>query len=123
MTRDGGAAVVLGVLLCMPLRGRFMCPFAVAGLKLKYFNTNISLMLGHPRMNPCQIALRSVEIRGLPNNWWENLTAFTLVLMEWVNDAMSGFSGAGWLGTGGAAVNGIRRCATNGNVHNSVDLF
>ncbi len=84
-----------------------MCPFAVAGLGFKYCNTNFLLMLGHPWMNPRQIALRSMEMRGLPNNWWANLTAFTLVLMEWVNNVMSRISGAGWLGTGGILVNGI----------------
>jgi hypothetical protein len=66
----------------------------MAGLGFKYFNTNFSLMLGHPRMNP------SVEVSGLPNNWWANLTAFTLVLMEWVNNVMLGLSSAGWLGKG-----------------------
>jgi hypothetical protein len=100
-------------MLHMPWQGRFMCPFAMAGLGFKYFNPNFLLMLGHPWMNPRQIALRSMEIRGLPNNWRANLTVFTLVLMEWVNDPMLGFSSAGWLGTGGAVVNGIchkRQC-------------
>ncbi len=124
MTHVGGSAVVLGVVLCMPWQGRFMCPFAMAGLGFEYFNTKFSLMLGHPRMNPRQIALRSVEMHRSPNDWWANLTAFTLVLMEWVNNAMLGFSGTGWLGTGGTAVNGI--CcsrAANSNFHNSVDLY
>ncbi len=99
--------MVLGVVLHKPWRGRFMCPFAVAGLGCKYFNTNFLLMLGHPHMNPHQIALRSVEMCGLPKDWWANLTVITLVLMEWVKDAMLGFSGLGWHGTGDAAVNGI----------------
>ncbi len=107
MTCNGGAALVLVVVLCMPWQGRFKCPFAVAGLRFEYFNTNFLLMLGHPWMNQHQISLRSVELCGLPNDWWANLTVFTLVLMEWVNDAMSRFSSAGWLGTGGTAVNGI----------------
>ncbi len=99
--------MVLGVMLCMPWWGHFMCPFAMVGLGFKFLNTNFLLILGHHRMNPHQIALRSVEMHGFPNDWWANLTVFTLVLMEWANNAMSGFSGAGWLGTGGAAVNGI----------------
>ena len=40
---SGGIRLVLR----MPLRGRFMCPFAVAGLGLSYLRINFSDKLGH----------------------------------------------------------------------------
>ncbi len=39
---------VLGVVLCIPWRGLFMCPLAVAGLRLRYLNINFSLIFKQP---------------------------------------------------------------------------
>ncbi len=64
-----GSCTLLGVALCILWRGRFMCSFAVAGLGFKYFNTNFSLMFGHPLRKPRLTALSKVEIQGLSNNW------------------------------------------------------
>jgi hypothetical protein len=55
---------VFCVVLLIPFFGRFMCPFAVAGLGFKYFVTNSSLRLGHPLRKPCQIAFMREEILG-----------------------------------------------------------
>ncbi len=63
-----GGCTLKGVVHHIPWRGRFMCPFAVAGLVFKYFNTNFLLMFGHPLRKPHLTALSKVEIQGLPNN-------------------------------------------------------
>ena len=76
-----------GVVLLIPCRGRFMCPLTVAGMALRYLLMSFSLRLGHPSRKPCQTAFRSVDIFGLHNDWCANLTAFALVLMEWVKFA------------------------------------
>ncbi len=55
--------------LCMPWCGRFMCPFAVAGLGLRYFVTPFAVRLGHPLRYPRGIAFGSVEMRGLQRYW------------------------------------------------------
>ena len=72
----------------MPWQGRFICPFAVAGLGFKYFRINFTLTFGHPSRNPFRTALSIVEIFGLHNDWCANFTAFTLVLIECVNPAI-----------------------------------
>ena len=61
-----GAVGILGVVLRSPCRGRFMYPFAVAGLGLRYFNINSSVMNGHPFKKPLSEALMSFNIFGLP---------------------------------------------------------
>jgi hypothetical protein len=78
----------LGVVLLIPWQGLFICPFAVAGLGLKYLSINFLLMFGHPLKNPFRTAFNSVEIFGLHNNSCVNFTAFTHILMEWVNPAI-----------------------------------
>ena len=56
-----------GVVLLMPCLGRFLCPFAVAGLGFKYLRIRASDMFRHPFRKPPRTALRRVEILGFPN--------------------------------------------------------
>ena len=56
-----------GVVLRMPCRGRFICPFAVAGLGFKYFRIRVSDKLGHPFRKPRRTAFSRVDILGFPN--------------------------------------------------------
>ena len=51
--------------LQIPFLGRFMCPFAVAGLGFRYFVTRSSLMFGHPLRKPFFNAFMRLEIMGL----------------------------------------------------------
>jgi hypothetical protein len=76
-----------GWVLRIPCRGRFMWPFAVAGLGLRYLRINRSDKLGHPLRNPRWTALRRVEILGLHWDWWVNFTALARVFTECVNVA------------------------------------
>jgi hypothetical protein len=85
---SGCIAFCRGVVLLIPWRGRFICPFAVAGLGFKYFRINFTLTFGHPSRNPFRTAFNIVEIFGLHNDWCANFTAFTLVLIECVNPAI-----------------------------------
>jgi hypothetical protein len=77
-----GAFFVFGVVLLIPCLGLFICHLAVAGLALSYLSINFSLRFGHPSRKPRHIALRSVKIFGLHNDWCANLTPFALVLTE-----------------------------------------
>ena len=61
MGRCGGRGKVLRI----PWWGRFMWPFAVAGLGFRYLLTPLAVRLGHPLRKLRQIALRSVEMCGL----------------------------------------------------------
>ena len=70
-------------MLLMPWRGRFICPFAVAGTRGRYFLINFSLRLGAPLNSPCLIAFRMVRCRGLNMLWCANWTAFLLLLVEY----------------------------------------
>ena len=69
---DWGTSDAVGVDLAQVLlilcRGRFMCPFAVAGLRFKYLRINVSLMPGHPFKYPRRVAFSRLEIFGLHNN-------------------------------------------------------
>ena len=38
-----GVGLILGVVLRRPLRGRFICPFDVAGFGIRYFRTALQL--------------------------------------------------------------------------------
>ena len=80
--------ITFSVVLRMPCRGRFICPLAVAGLGLRYLSISSSDMLGHPFKKPRRVALRSVEILGLHNDWWANLTLLALVETEWAKLAV-----------------------------------
>ena len=107
----------------MPWRGRFICPFAVAGLGLRYLRMSFSVMLGHPFRNPRRTALSSVEILGFPNDWCANRTALTRVRTECVNAAIAdGIASCASLGTiiWGLIIFGVWAI---GNVHKSVDAF
>ncbi len=59
----------------MPWRGRFVWPFAVVVLGLRYLRINVSFILGHSLRNPCQTALRREEILGLHRDWCANSMA------------------------------------------------
>ncbi len=67
-TCGAGSIPALGVVLRIPCRGRFIWPFAVAGLGLRYLFISLTLMYGHPLRNPRLVALRRVEIFGLHND-------------------------------------------------------
>ena len=64
-----------------------MWPLAVAGLGFRYLRISFSDMLGHPFRKPFRVALRSVDILGLHNDWCANLTLLALVEMEWAKTA------------------------------------
>jgi len=84
----GRVVCILSVVHFIPCRGRFICPFAVAGLGFKYLRINFTLTFGHPSRNPLRTAFNIDEIFGLHNDWCANFTAFTLVLIECVNPAI-----------------------------------
>jgi hypothetical protein len=84
-----GVFRALGVVLRIPRRGRFICPFAVAGLGLRYLRISFSLIWGHPLRNPCRVAFNSVDIFGLHNYWCANFTLFACVRTECKNIALS----------------------------------
>ena len=71
--------VGFGVVLCRPLRGRFMWPFDVAGLGIRYFWTDLALRCGAPQRKPALMALIREVIGGLQRLWCMNFTAFALV--------------------------------------------
>ena len=48
--------------LLIPFFGRFICPFAVAGLGFKYYVTNLSDIFGHPIRYPYRKAFIKLEI-------------------------------------------------------------
>ena len=115
--------VIQGVVLLMHWRGRFMCPFAVAGLGLRYLRISFSVMLGHPLRKLRRTALRRVEIFGLPNNWCANCTALTRVRTDCVNAAIAvGFASCALLGTENWGRT-LAQAVAIGNVHKSVDAF
>ena len=82
-----GVDLFFGVVLRIPWRGRFMWPFAIAGLEFRYLRISFLEMLGHPFRKPFRVALRSVDILGLHNAWCANLTLFARVEMEWAKTA------------------------------------
>ena len=59
-----------------------MCPLAVAGLGLRYLRISVLDMLGHPFRKPLGVALRSMDIFGLHNDWRANVTLLARVEME-----------------------------------------
>jgi hypothetical protein len=86
----GGALASMGAcaatrrVLCIPILGCFMWPLAVAGLGLRYVVTFTAIRFGHPLRKPQWIAFRSVEMRGLHNNWCANRMLFALFCTLWV---------------------------------------
>ncbi len=81
MGRRGGRGVVLRI----PWWGRFMWPFAVAGLGLRYLVTPLAVKFGHPLRKPLWMALSRVDIHGLHRDWWANFMLLALVRTVWVN--------------------------------------
>ncbi len=71
-----------------PRRGRFIYPFAMAGLGLRYFVTPCDVRLGHPLRYSRQIALRRVEIVGLQRDWCANQMLFAFVCTVCVKNAI-----------------------------------
>jgi hypothetical protein len=71
-------------LLRIPILGRFMWPLAVAGLGLRYLVTLTAVRFGHPLRKPQRIAFKSVEMRGLYNDWCANRMLFALFRPVWV---------------------------------------
>ncbi len=80
---DGAVAdvgLILGFVLCRPLRGCFICPFDVDGLGIRYFFTLYAVRSGAPFRKPALIALSSNNIGGLHKLWCMNLTLFSLLV-------------------------------------------
>jgi hypothetical protein len=85
MGRCGGHGVVLQI----PWWGRFMWPFAVARLGLRYLVTPLAVKFGHPLRNPLRMALSRVDIRGLHRDWWANFMLLALVRTVWVKKLLT----------------------------------
>ena len=74
-TLEGGATgavggpVIVGLVLRMPVRGRFIWPFEVAGLGARYFRTRSAFIIGNPCSWLLLMALMSVDIGGLKKAW------------------------------------------------------
>jgi hypothetical protein len=81
---------ILGVVLCRPLRGRFMWPFDVAGLGIQYFWTDLALRCGAPQRKPALMALIREVIGRLHRLWRMNFIAFALVVRWYENNTSSG---------------------------------
>ena len=131
--------VGLGRVLRRPCLGRFMWPFDVAGLGLRYLMISVSVMLGHPFRNPLRTAFRRVEIFGLHSDWCANLTALAHVRTEYAKVAalmcgrpvvpLSGTASGAWCGARSIQGPGRGRTAISfavrpklgmGSVHKSV---
>ncbi len=80
MGRRGGRGVVLQI----PWWGRFMWPFAMAGLGLRYLVMPLAVRFGHPLRKPLRMALSRVDIHGLHRDWWANFMLLALVRTAWV---------------------------------------
>ncbi len=87
-----------GLVLCMPWRGRYMCPFAVAGHGLRYLRMSFSNMFRHPLRNPLHTTFNSVESFWLDSDWCANLTLLLCICTECMNDARLTPSWNVWLG-------------------------
>lgn len=72
---DGGVTGVvvgpvnIGPVLRMPVRGLFIWPLEVVGLRARYFRTRSAFMRGNPCSWLLLKALSSVAIGGLKNAW------------------------------------------------------
>ena len=69
--------LILGVVLRRPLRGRFICPFKVAGLGIRYFCTIFAVRCNAPFRKPALIALSNKDIGRLHKLWCMNFTLFS----------------------------------------------
>jgi hypothetical protein len=91
----------LGVFLVVflrPLRGRFMWPFDVAGLAMRYLRTVWASKFGALFRNPALMAFRRDNIGGLHKLWWANFTAFNFVVRAYENPAVFEMLGKGGSG-------------------------
>ncbi len=61
------------VLLLRPLRVRFMWPFDVAGLAMRYLQTVWASKIVALFRNPALMAFRRDNIGGLHKLWWDKL--------------------------------------------------
>ena len=75
-----GAGLILGVVLCRPLQGCFICPFNVAGLGIRYLCTVFAVRCGAPFRKPALIALSNKDIGELHKIWCMNLALFSLLV-------------------------------------------
>ena len=58
--------------LQMPWHGHYMCPFADAGLGVRYLTTPVAERFGHPLRKLHRIAFNKVDMCGLHSAWWAN---------------------------------------------------
>jgi hypothetical protein len=65
--------------LRMPFLGRFMWPFAVAGLELRYFVIPLAVRFGHPLRYHHGMVFSRVEICELHKDWCAKRMLFALV--------------------------------------------
>ncbi len=100
------------MVLWRPLRGRFMCPFEVAGLAMRYLHTIWASKFGAPVRNPALMAFRRDDIGGLHKLWWaRNFTAFIFIVRAYENPAKY------WCGAQPIQRPGRGRAATVGGSH------
>ena len=78
--------VVLGLVLRIPVLGRFILPFDVAGEDSRYFLTLSAVINGHPLNCPLSMAVISVEWGGKNN-------VFHSVLQVWESVHIVSFMG------------------------------
>ena len=78
-TCRGLCLIGLGVVLLIPLRGHFVCPFKVVGLGARNFWMDLALRCRAPLRNPVLIALMSEVIDRLQRLWCMNFTSLALL--------------------------------------------
>ena len=76
------------MVLRRPLCGRFMWPFDVEGLAMRYLRTVCLSKFGAPFRIFFVMALRRDDIGGLHRPWCANFTAFAFVVCAYENPAM-----------------------------------
>ena len=84
-----GVRAGLGVVLRIPFHGRFRCPFAVAGLDMRYLHTLCASRWGAPLRKPTLMALSNEAMGRLQKLWCANFTLLILVVRAYENPADS----------------------------------
>jgi hypothetical protein len=84
-----GVMVGLGVVLRIPLHGCFRCPFAVAGLAMRYLCTMCASRWGAPLRKPTLMALSNEAMGGLQKLWCANFTLLILAVHTYEKPADS----------------------------------
>jgi hypothetical protein len=121
--------VGLGVVLRRPLRGRFLWPFDVAALGIRYFWTDLALRCGAPRRKPALMVLIREVIGGLHRLWCMKFIEFALVVWWYENNASSGGGTKGGCGARplqGPGCDGVGSDTTKldlGVVHSPISLW